>query len=398
MPASRTRVHVKIRPLALLLVLLAAGCTDPLRSATPGPSTPPVPTASPVESAAPSPDPATAEIEGLLGQMAAAVLAGDRAGYLALVDQSDPVFAVEHERWAIDWSGRNPVTAYTLAVADVEREGDSANALLTVSWALDNVGSTEAARTTSFVARFTHGAAGWLYAGEAWASTDVEHFVVRVAPGLEDTASGIVDVLPGIFGDVTSALDYVPAGVLEIKLYADGNALVANTLMSLPAISGWNEPGEALKLVYRADGPPLGPTIAHELTHFTLFDRAGTQRTRMPWWLDEGIATFVASELDRSSPASRIGQVIEWEAAGALAPWDDMAVFEETPVQLWEFAYPQGYAMVAFVTERFGASRRNDWLAAMATEMDIDSATPSELGQSFDQLDAEFRDWLADQR
>ena len=75
-----------------------------------------------------------------------------------------------------------------------------------------------------------------------------------------------------------------------------------------------------------------------------------------------------------------------------------MAVFEETPVELWEFVYPQGYAMVAFVTERFGADRRNDWLAAMATEMDIDAATPAELGRSFDRLDAGFRDWLADQR
>ena len=38
------------------------------------------------------------------------------------------------------------------------------------------------------------------------------------------------------------------------------------------------------------------------------------------------------------------------------------------------------------------------WLAAMATEMDIDEATPAELGRSFDRLDAAFRNWLADQR
>ena len=146
--------------------------------------------------------------------------------------------------------------------------------------------------------------------------------MVRVAPGLEGTVPDIVDVLPGIFGDVTAALGYEPAGDLEIKLYADANALVANTLLSLPRISGWNEPGEALKLVHRPDGPPLAPTIAHELTHFTLFDRAGTQRTRMPWWLDEGIATFVASQIDGSSAEGRLAQVVAWESEGALADWD----------------------------------------------------------------------------
>ena len=241
------------------------------------------------------------------------------------------------------------------------------------------------------------GEGGWRYAGEAWSSSEVPHFVLRVAPGLEAAVPDIADALPGIYGDVTAEYGYEPSGTLEIKLYADANALVANTLLSLPTIRGWNEPGEALKLVHDPGGPPLAPTIAHELTHFLGFDRAGTRRTRMPWWLDEGIATYVASTIEGSG-GNRLAQVIKWEAAGALAPWEQMVVFEETPVELWEFVYPQGYAMVAFVTERFGADRRNDWLAAMATEMDIDAATPAELGRSFDDLDAEFRDWLADQR
>ena len=389
---------MNVRRLALLLALLAMSCVQPVTPPSQGLATLPAQSSPGSSSAVASGDPAAGEIEALLGRMAAAVLAGDRDSYQALVDRSDPVFAVEHERWAVDWADRNPVTAYTLDLANVRRDGDSATGLLTVHWALDPGSSAEPPRTTTFLARFTQGAAGWRYAGEVWASTEVPHFVVRVAPGLEDTVPAIADVLPGIFGDVTSALGYEPAGVLEIKLYADADALVANTLLSLPRISGWNEPGEALKLVYRPDGPPLTPTIAHELTHFTLFDRAGTQRTRMPWWLDEGIATFVAAQVDASSAEGRLAQVVRWESEGALADWQDMAVFEETPVELWEFVYPQGYAMVAFVTERFGADRRNDWLAAMATEMDIEDATPAELGRSFDRLAAEFRDWLAAQR
>jgi hypothetical protein len=184
---------------------------------------------------------------------------------------------------------------------------------------------------------------------------------------------------------------------MEIKLYAQPEALVANTLLSLPLIAGWNEPGEALKLVHRPDGAPLTGTIAHELTHFAGFDRAGTKRSRMPWWLDEGIATYVASQLPGAPAQDRLAQVIQWNAEGTLAPWAEMAVFEDAPVELWTYVYPQGYAMVRFVTERFGQEERNAWLAAMATEIEIDAATPAVLGRSFDQLDTEFRAWLASQ-
>jgi hypothetical protein len=397
MPVTRTRERMNNRSLALLLAVLAAACDPaPVPSAVPTMASHPAAIASP-SAPAPSSEQAATEVQALLGEMAAAVLAGDRDGYLEFVDLSDPVFAIEHTRWADDWSSRSPVSAYSLGLSDLNPIGESATGLVTVEWAFDPSVVAEPPRITTFQAQFTHGAGSWRFAGERWASTEVTHFVLRVAPGLEAAVPDIADVLPGIYGDVTTEIGYEPSGTLEIKLYADANALVANTLLSLPTIRGWNEPGEALKLVHDPQGPPLAPTIAHELTHFIGFDRAGTQRTRMPWWLDEGIATYVASTIEGPS-VDRLAQVIAWEAAGELAPWDEMVVFEETPVELWEHVYPQGYAMVAFVTERFGAEPRNDWLAAMASEMDIEAATPTELGLTFRELDTEFRDWLADQR
>ena len=229
-------------------------------------------------------------------------------------------------------------------------------------------------------------------------STEIPGFVIRVAPGLEASGAQIADDLPGIRDDVTAALDYAPAGTLQIKLYADSPSIVANTLLSLPDIAGWNEPGEALKLVDQGQGNSLAPTIAHEMTHFIGFDRAGTRRSRMPWWLDEGIATFVGSQVSGLPEDDRLAQVIGWEEGEQLAPWAQMAVFEETPLELWPFVYSQGYAMVRFVSEEIGVEKRNAWLAAMATEMDIGRATSTVLGLSFAELDAEFRDWLAQQR
>jgi hypothetical protein len=327
--------------------------------------------------------------------MQAAVLAGDRYGYLALVDPSDPVFALEHARWADDWAGPGPVDEYSLQLADVEISGEAATGQLSVRWSLE---ADNTLRSASFAARFTHGSGSWLYAGEDWVSTEVEHFKVLVAPGLEETVPSIVADLPGIFDHVTTSLDYVPAASMEIKVYADAGALVANTLLSLPDIGGWNEPGEALKLRLDPENPSSSPAIAHEFTHFVVFDRAGTHRSLMPWWLDEGLATYVAEAYESPGRGEeRLATVIEWQAGDELAPWASMALFEETARDLWQFVYLQGYAMVRYVTEEYGAEKRNAWLAAMATEKVIGEATPAILGVTFRKLDANFRRWLISQ-
>jgi hypothetical protein len=383
----------KARRFALLAILVAVGCGPVAPTAPPATLAPQSPPASPSTSAAPTSG--RAEIQDLVVSMEAAVRAADRAAYLALVDLSDPVFEREHTRWADEWSGPSPVSQYSLQLGDeILIDDDLATAQLTVTWALQ--GESEA-RTATFRAQFTPDAGGWRYAGESWIARPVPHFVIKAAPGLEDEVPAIAADLPAIYDGVTADLGYTPAGSMEIKLYADAEGLVANTLLSLPTILGWNEPGEALKLRIDPNLPSLAPIIAHEFSHFLGFDRAGTQRSRMPWWLDEGVATFVSTAFDGGAGGDRLAQVIAWNGAGELANWDAMAVFEEAPRELWQFAYPQGYAMVRYVTEEYGDEKRNAWLAAMATEMDIDQATSAVLGLTFEELDAGFRGWLSAQ-
>jgi hypothetical protein len=341
----------------------------------------------------PTADAATSAIESLVGEMAAAVVARDRDSYLAHIDLSDPVFALEHTRWVADWAGLNPVQSYELRVDGLATDGSTAVGRLTATWTIDGF---DAPRTASWPARFTGGPGGWRYAGEVWQPTEAAHFRLLVAPDAVGAEAAILPGLPAVYEHVTSTLGYAPAGSMQIKAYATGEALIANTLLSLPIIRGWNEPGEALKLNFDPADQTIDELVAHEFTHFVLFDRAGTKRTLMPWWLDEGTASFVARGLETPAGGEdgRLRLVAVWAAADQLAPWADMAVFEETPLDLWTFVYPQGYAMVTYVTDAYGSAKRNAWLAAMATEQTIDEATPAVLGVSFDELDAGFRTWV----
>lgn len=388
---TRTTIR-RLGPVGLLAVAACSG---------PAPSLPPAATAgaaasptTPAMSPAASAD-AAAAIEAMVQAMAAAVASGDRAAYLANLDLTDPVFALEHARWVADWAGPHPVITYSLGVDGLRLDATAgaATGRLTATWTIEGF---EAPRSATWDAGFTGGPAAWRYAGEVWTATETDHFRLLVAPGVVGAEAAILPVLPDVYDLVTSTLAYAPAGSMQIKVYADSTALVANTLLSLPLIRGWNEPGEALKLFFELGDESVIGVVAHEFTHFILFDRAGTQRTRMPWWLDEGTASFVARAMGEpiAGPDEQLQLVAGWVATGELAAWTDMAVFEETPLELWKYVYPQGYAMVAFVTDAYGSSKRNAWLAAMATEMTIDTATPAVLGVTFDALDAAFRAWV----
>ena len=366
-------------------------------AATISPPTPTsAPTLAPTATTATGPTPLAADaaaLQAVVASLQQAVLDRDRAAYWAYVDETDAVFALEHARWADDWSRAPLLADYALKLDAVSFSGDTATGTLTVSW---RTLAEDETRLASFPVRFTRAASGrWRYAGELWIDVEAEHFLVRAQPGLASAAETVRAALPAVHAHVTRSLEYTPAGRLQIKLYGTVEALVANTLLSLPPIHGWNEPGEALKL-YAGPGAAPDAILAHEFTHFIEFDQAGTARSRMPWWLSEGLAVYVAQDYAPDpAQAAQIDLVATWSAEGDLAAWDTLSVFETTPPELWRFVYPQGYAFATFVTDTYGEPQRNAWVRAMATDMDLAQATPAVLGLTFEALDQQFRAWLA---
>ena len=336
-------------------------------------------------------------VQTLVTGMQAAVLAGDRDAYTALVDWSDPVFALEHTRWVDDWAGEHPVDEFALTAARLVAGKDVATAELMMRWSVED---DPQAHQAQFPVSFTHGEDGaWRYAGEQWTAIEGDGYRVLAVPGLEDAAELTVDSFPAIWEYATDALDFVPEGTTEIKLYGDGWSLVATVELSLPLIAGWNEPGEALKLV--ADTSVLSPeridyVLAHELTHRISFEMAGQAHGAMPWWLEEGLAEHVAARYAGGTDDGHLELVRDLVAQDALVPWDDIADWETTSVNLWPYVYPQGEAFVDYVTDAFGVDARNAWIMDMAQGMLLDDATEAVFGVPFDQLDGSFCVWVTE--
>lgn len=337
-------------------------------------------------------------IAALLRNMEIALQSNQDQQYLSYVDRSDPVFALEQTRWVEDWhSARVIMQGFELEVRNLNVTGDEATADLNMQWSALGADRQQFSRGADFPVRFTRGADGaWRYAGELWVTTETEHFIVYAAPGLEETVALILPDLPDIYTQVTAALNHAPAERMAIKLYDNPWAMIGTIRFSLSsAISGWNEPGEALKLDAE-QGPPTISTIAHEFAHYLLFDLAGTTRGNYPWWVSEGVSQYMGSLFWTGSQRnSYLNSVRTLQEDPGLVNWEDISDFERTPESLWPFAYRQGYAFVRYVSETYGDEARNAWLRGMAGELELAAATETAFDVSFEQASANFFDWLS---
>ncbi len=396
-------------PLALLVFLAACGVDpDSAPTLTPDPALPataaalfpsPIPTAAPTPTPPAAVDPAGA-IARLVDALQSAVLRRDRAAYLALVDLSDPIFALEQRRWVDDWAAPGVVLRFSLAIRNLTlaADGQAASADLTMTWS--TLADLQTSRSADFPVRFTQGADGqWRYAGEDWAATlEAGPFLVRALPGLEAPAAAVAASLPEVYAQVTQALEHVPAGPLEVKLYDHAWALIATTRLSLAAATdGWSAPGEAIKIAVADSGGTAGAdevTLAYHLARYTLLDVVAGASGNLPVWALEGAAEAIAAryrtQADRNA---RLLQLQERRRARGLAAWDDLAAPAQLAADLNELARLQGYALLTYVSETYGQTACNVWLRGLAAAS-AEAATPSALGVSFATLNENFLAWL----
>lgn len=354
-------------------------------------------------------------IEETLAAMERAVLAGDAGAYLDLVipadgPDGDPVFRQEQVNWAADLQsdhGGAPAE-FDLAIADVPDRPprfwpQRAEFELIMTWRMppaDPVGSAgrarpSRARSISFPVVFKNIDGRWLYAGENWIVFQGEGVTVRTVEGFEDVARRVVDLWPEVRSHVESGFEIPPSGLphQEVKIYGDMRHLQASIYLSYAdPLSGWNEPGEAIKIVGSHSSSPamLRPLLAHECGHVATF-AFGPHATDAPWWLVEGAAELAAEAFSPAMSRLTDDLVRDWARSESLADWSDLTDFRTVSPRLSGHVYRQGHHMLAYVSTTHGRAKRNAWLRAIAQGRTLEEATVEALGVTFADLDAAWR-------
>lgn len=348
----------------------------------------------------PDADPAAvrAAIEATLRGMSAAVLAGDADAYLRAVWKGDPNWAREQENWAADLRRGNVPRdfEFTLAAASLDLSDGWAAAEATMSWSMKAPGPR---RTLDFPARFAQSDSGeWLYAGEHWETLEGDRVRVLFPRGFERGAQVVADELPEVRQRVHEGFELEADDLVdrlqEVKLYATMDHLQQSIYLSYEEpLGGWNEPGEAIKLLatqVRRRGSARH-LLAHEYGHVATFE-LGDKAPRMPWWALEGAAELATESIGAGRPD---GLVRSWARTGELIDWPRLADFRGEARDHPTHVYKQGQHMLGYISERFGRGGRNAWLTAMAQGRTLGEATQETLGVSFEELDRQWRESLA---
>ncbi len=338
-------------------------------------------------------------IENLLERLETAVLAGDAEAYLANIDTTVSEWATEQTNWAADLAEHTPEVfdLNLLPRVEVPAELDPSEhvAALRITWQFPDGGE----RVVEFPARFTldeH--QNWHYAGEAWtsvASEDGQTIVLFLTDELQEIAGRITEMMPGIREHVDTGFQTHLEHPQVVKLYTDMGHLQQSIYLSYTdGLGGWNEPGEAIKIMAspRMGARRLRILLSHEYGHVATFTYHEDVAENLPWWVAEGVAELAAERYsgDRAREGTEAA-VRAWAEAGALAAWEDMADFRETPSRLHGHVYLQGHHFVGYVSERFGRSARNAWVRRLASGDSLDEATLEALGVSFADLDRQWR-------
>lgn len=329
--------------------------------------------------------------EALLRRLVQATMDADVAAYLACVTTTDAVFRMEERHWIEDVV-TNRVMRFSLAAEEWSRAGDELRCTLTATWSMNE----KDARELTFPARFVAGESGWLYAGRVWERLEGEHCVVLFTPERAEVAQTVMEVFPGVMDTVNIDMELgeaVAHHVQEIKIYDSMKELQYSIFPSyVDGLGGWNEPGEAIKILTgRRSGPEgLRSLLAHEYGHVGTFVM-GEKATEAPWWMLEGVAELVAEPFSNSRERVQ-RRVLGWAKEGNLAKWEDMFHFPLPDKKWGGHVYTQGHHMMMFIHDTYGRTPRNQWVRLLSQGHSLEEASQQALGLSFEALD---RDWRA---
>ncbi len=134
-----------------------------------------------------------------------------------------------------------------------------------------------------------------------WRVYGTSHFDIYYYPALANDLDRIEEAAELAYERVTAALEYNLAFRVPLILFKTRDEFEQQNIApgaSLRGVNAFSEPYRNRIVVLVDDWEQLHPVIAHELTHLFAFDiiprEPAPGRGRVPRWVDEGLADYVA--------------------------------------------------------------------------------------------------------
>ncbi len=142
---------------------------------------------------------------------------------------------------------------------------------------------------------------------------------------------------------------------------------------------------ERVLMVYSGDSGVTG-TTAHEFTHLLVGDATGRAYSRVPAWLNEGLAEYGDFTGDDNFDYFLSGGI----ASDMLRPLWHQGQFSGNPQDIL-IAYGQGKSVVAYLVSSYGEAKIADLMRAITKTLDIDKALMQVYNLDQYELDSAWR-------
>jgi hypothetical protein len=128
-------------------------------------------------------------------------------------------------------------------------------------------------------------------------------------------------------------------------------------------------------------------TAAHEFTHLLVADSAGSSYSGVDAWLNEGLAVY-----SERNPDNEFGRYLsDAIMTDSVPPLASLRTYAGTPRETLR-NYGQGFAIVSYLLDTYGASTMSEFFASIATVRTTDNALQAAYGLSIEELDNEWRE------
>ena len=184
----------------------------------------------------------------------------------------------------------------------------------------------------------------------------------------------------------------LPVGDVHLYIY-DSTDAMAEAILFEPQWTGGMAFAEYRTIILGIRESDLEwglDAVEHELAHVIVGNLVSACYSRLPTWLDEGLAMVAQGGLDAESQAL-LDQALHDDTlypARALS-----SGFTEDPSGA-SLAYAQSYSLVDFMLEQHGRDRLLDLLGAAQAGSSPDSALMEVYGFDTDGLDQAWREWI----
>ncbi|MFZ0547837.1 MAG: M20/M25/M40 family metallo-hydrolase, partial [Candidatus Promineifilaceae bacterium] len=376
---------------------------------------------------------AESAVDSLLTARVGAVHQGDKAAFLATVDDSVPGLMTEQSHWFDDLS-LYPVEAYTLTGVPLAFYDDGrilASVDLTYSLIGLEDGNRWAEDETTTEILLTPGQSGLLWAdvplerlpgslvdvyypsGEL---TTAESFQSEAEMMYQQLAADLGFDLPTTIpltstgnitetGTVTETTPISTTGTFStpapvtLKLYRSDDAFRQSVFLSYPLedwLPAWTAPNESVKILLQttpgvvidpANIESYRPALSSYLAR-TVLNARGVESE----WLVKGVAAYETSRLTGISPAADLRGILKAISEGTLQPVTELGPDYRMDEDAFDDATVQSWDVVRFLVENNGLDVLADVLDNVAQGMETGAAITAATGQSLADLET---NWLA---